>query len=73
MRTHADDAVIVRSVIDLGHNLGLRVVAEGVEDDVTRDELVVAGCLMAQGFLWSRPVPVETLDRWLGDSVTVPS
>ena len=38
---------------------------EGVEDDVTRDELVGAGCLMAQGFLWSRPLPVGTLDSWL--------
>ena len=71
MRTRADDAVIVRSVIDLGHNLGLRVVAEGVEDDMTRDELLGAGCLMAQGFLWSRPVPVDTLDRWLLDAVPV--
>jgi EAL domain-containing protein (putative c-di-GMP-specific phosphodiesterase class I) len=65
MNTRTDDAVIVRSVIDLGHNLGLRVVAEGVEDDRTRDDLVRAGCLMAQGYLWSRPMPVAMVDRWL--------
>jgi diguanylate cyclase (GGDEF)-like protein len=65
MRSRADDAVIVRSVIDLGHNLGLRVVAEGVEDHDTREQLYEAGCLIAQGYLWSRPLAVDALDAWL--------
>ena len=65
MRSRSDDAVIVRSVIDLGHNLGLRVVAEGVEDDDTREQLFEAGCLIAQGYLWSRPLAVDALDAWL--------
>jgi diguanylate cyclase (GGDEF)-like protein len=65
MRSRADDAVIVRSVINLGHNLGLRVVAEGVEDDDTREQLYEAGCLIAQGYLWSRPLAVDALDAWL--------
>ena len=65
MCSRSDDAVIVRSVIDLGHNLGLRVVAEGVEDGHTREQLVEAGCLMAQGYLWSRPLAVDALGVWL--------
>ncbi len=63
--TRQDHAVIIRSVVDLGHNLGLRVVAEGVEDDATRDRLALAGCLFAQGYRWSRPVPVDVLDAWM--------
>jgi len=59
------DAVIVRSVIDLGRNLGLRVVAEGVENEETSDYLARAGCTVAQGYLWSRPVPPEQLAEWL--------
>ena len=49
MRTNRDDALIVRSTIDLGHNLGLRLVAEGVEDPVTLDLLRQQGCDGAQG------------------------
>ena len=60
-----DDAVIVKSVIDLGHNLGLRVVAEGVEDRRTCDLLVEAGCRMAQGYLWSRPIPFDRIGPWI--------
>ncbi|MEY2554341.1 MAG: hypothetical protein QOC57_2201, partial [Ilumatobacteraceae bacterium] len=65
MCSRTDDAVIVRSVIDLGHNLGLRVVAEGVENAGTREQLVEAGCVMAQGYLWSKPLPVGDFDAWL--------
>jgi diguanylate cyclase (GGDEF)-like protein len=60
-----EDAVIVRSTIDLGRNLGLDVVAEGVEDlDVLR-RLGELGCDVAQGFLMSRPVPAGELTAWL--------
>jgi diguanylate cyclase (GGDEF)-like protein len=52
-----DDAVIVRSTIDLGHNLGLEVVAEGVETDEVRGRLQGLGCDVAQGYWLSRPVP----------------
>jgi len=65
MCSRADDAVIVRSVTDLGHNLGQRVVAESVEDTDTREQLFEAGCLVAQGYLWSRPLAVDALDAWL--------
>ena len=54
-----NDAVIVQSTIDLGRNLGLRVVAEGVEDQETWDMLLASGCEVAQGFMVSRPLPAD--------------
>jgi diguanylate cyclase (GGDEF)-like protein len=60
-----NDEVIVRSTIELGHNLGLRVVAEGVEDEESLQELRRLGCDEAQGYHLSRPVPADKLDRWL--------
>lgn len=62
------DAIIVRSTIDLAHNLGMGVVAEGVEDDVALRMLVDYGCDSAQGYLFSRPTPAEELTRWLATS-----
>jgi diguanylate cyclase (GGDEF)-like protein len=62
------DAVIVRSTIDLAHNLGLTVVAEGVEDEGALDMLVEYGCDAAQGYFFSRPVPADELTRWLTES-----
>ena len=53
------DASIVRSVIDLGHTLGLELIAEGVEDAETRDLLVELGCDQGQGFFLGRPAPVD--------------
>jgi diguanylate cyclase (GGDEF)-like protein/PAS domain S-box-containing protein len=61
----ANDLVIVRSTIDLSHNLGLRVVAEGVEDFATLQRLAELRCDRAQGFFVSRPVPGEEVPRWL--------
>jgi diguanylate cyclase (GGDEF)-like protein/PAS domain S-box-containing protein len=68
LATTGDDAIIVRSTIDLAHNLGLRVVAEGVEDENVLKTLVEYGCDAAQGYLFGRPVPVGELDRWLTES-----
>jgi diguanylate cyclase len=65
MLENEDDAVIVRSTIDLGRNLGLEVVAEGVEDAPTWDALASLGCDVAQGYYLSRPVPAEELGKWL--------
>ena len=56
-----DDAVIVRSTIELGHNMGLSVVAEGVDNPRALRMLEDYHCDMAQGFLISRPVAVEDL------------
>ncbi len=64
MLTDKDDAVIVRSVIDLGHNLNLRVVAEGVETKETFDALAALGCDEGQGYFINRPQTYETLINW---------
>jgi diguanylate cyclase (GGDEF)-like protein len=63
---HAEnDAVIVRSTIDLGRNLGLRVVAEGVETEAVWGQLATLGCDLAQGYFIGAPMPSAELDRWL--------
>jgi diguanylate cyclase len=56
---------IVRSVIDLAHNLGFEVVAEGVETDAILAELTILGCDIAQGYLLARPMPADLLPGWL--------
>ena len=68
MATVNDNAVIVQSIIDLAHNLGLHVVAEGVEDQETMDRLLEFGCDAAQGYYFSRPVPAAELVPWLESS-----
>ena len=65
MTTDADDAAIVRSIVDLAHSLGLRVVAEGVETVETWRALEALGCDLAQGYLISRPMPGDEVTRWL--------
>jgi diguanylate cyclase (GGDEF)-like protein len=60
-----NDAVIVRSTIDLARNLGLDVVAEGVEDEETLRGLGDLHCDVAQGFHLSRPLPPDELEHWL--------
>jgi len=67
MHMHEDgnDFMIVRATVDLGQNLGLRVVAEGVEDRETFDRLADFGCDEAQGFYISEPLSIQEFDRWL--------
>jgi diguanylate cyclase (GGDEF)-like protein len=68
MVENENDAVIVRSTIDLAHNLGLKVIAEGVE---TRDAwhiLGMLGCDCSQGYFMGRPMPAEKLEAWLRES-----
>lgn len=65
MGSDLGDLAVVRSIVELGHSLGLTVVAEGVEDDVARDALVTMGCHVAQGYLISRPLPEDRLEAWL--------
>ena len=60
-----DDAFIVRSTIDLGRNLGLNVVAEGVETEAVWDELGELGCDYAQGWFLGRPMPAAELADWM--------
>ncbi|HEY1370315.1 MAG TPA: EAL domain-containing protein [Gaiellaceae bacterium] len=65
MTSCEDDAAIVRSTIDLGRNLGLEVVAEGVETEEIWNSLETLGCTIAQGYYLSRPVPASELGDWL--------
>jgi diguanylate cyclase (GGDEF)-like protein len=64
-------AAIVRSIVDLAHNLSLSVVAEGVETVEASDALRTAGCDLAQGYLFSRPVPLTALRAVLVASADV--
>ena len=64
MLTSSEDAAIVKTIIDLGHYLGLKVVAEGVEDRETLELLASLGCDQAQGYFISRPIPAEDLAIW---------
>jgi predicted signal transduction protein with EAL and GGDEF domain len=65
MANDPDSAVIVRSAVDLGHNLGMTVVAEGVEDGMARSELAGMGCDLVQGYEICRPVPARELELWI--------
>ncbi|ASO18204.1 diguanylate cyclase (GGDEF)-like protein [Actinoalloteichus hoggarensis] len=65
MGSDLSDMAVVRSIIELGHSLGLVVVAEGVEEDAVRDQLVEMGCDIAQGYLISRPLPLDRFEAWL--------
>jgi diguanylate cyclase (GGDEF)-like protein len=66
MATDADDAAIVTSIVELARSLGLRVVAEGVEDKETWRRLAGAGCHVGQGWFYARPMPGDELLAWLG-------
>jgi EAL domain-containing protein (putative c-di-GMP-specific phosphodiesterase class I) len=65
LHENQSDAVIVRSTVDLGPNLGLRVVAEGVEDKATLKHLATLGCDSMQGYYLSKPMPPAELAAWL--------
>jgi EAL domain-containing protein (putative c-di-GMP-specific phosphodiesterase class I) len=60
-----NDAVIVRSIIDLSHNMGRTVTAEGVESKDIYDLLEILGCDMAQGYHVCEPLPADELFVWL--------
>src|SRR5256885_16700761 len=68
MSTSEADAAIVRTVIDLAHNLGKQVCAEGVETEETWKRLCDMGCDLAQGYWIARPLPALQLDRWLAEN-----
>jgi diguanylate cyclase len=65
MTESPEDAMIVRSTIDLGRNLGMKVIAEGVEDQAALEELRALGCHVGQGYHLSHPVPADELTEWL--------
>lgn len=68
MAVDSTDAIIVSSTIDLAHNLGLNVIAEGVENSKTWSMLSDMGCDSAQGFYMCDPLPIEELEAWLTTS-----
>jgi diguanylate cyclase (GGDEF)-like protein len=73
MLDHEYDRVITKAVVDLGHHLGLHVIAEGVESDALLDDLITLGCDQAQGFAVSPALPGDALDRLLdAEDVTDP-
>jgi len=65
MHQNENDEIIVRSTVDLGHNLGLTVVAEGVETQEAWDKLKELGCDSAQGYFMGRPVSAVEFDDWI--------
>jgi diguanylate cyclase (GGDEF)-like protein len=68
MENNRDDTIIVRSTIDLAHNMGLTVVAEGVENQATWEMLHALGCDFLQGYYVSRPLPAKELLQWVETS-----
>ena len=67
MLASENDAVIVRATVDLAHNLGLKVTAEGVESAPALATLQAYGCDIAQGYLFSKPLTAEDFEAWLQD------
>jgi EAL domain-containing protein (putative c-di-GMP-specific phosphodiesterase class I) len=65
MLKNADSAAIVRATVVLAHDLGLKVVAEGVENQATWHRLAALGCDVAQGYHISKPLPAEQFKAWL--------
>jgi EAL domain-containing protein (putative c-di-GMP-specific phosphodiesterase class I) len=65
MTRNENDAVLVKSIIELGHNLGFQVVAEGVEDREVWDLLDILGCDAVQGYHVSRPLTRDSFSQWL--------
>jgi predicted signal transduction protein with EAL and GGDEF domain len=69
----AENEVIVRTIVSLAHNLGMEVIAEGVETQGQADRLLELGCEYAQGFLFSRPVEAEAATALLLAPISVPA
>ncbi len=65
-------APVVRSAIDMGHGLGLKVVAEGIETEAAAVRLREFGCDVGQGYLYAKPMPLEAFEAWLAGRERVP-
>jgi diguanylate cyclase (GGDEF)-like protein len=73
MLQNESDLIIVRSTINLGHDLGLNVIAEGVEDNPTLEQLATLGCDLAQGYHVSKPMPADAFNNWLTETAPHPA
>jgi EAL domain-containing protein (putative c-di-GMP-specific phosphodiesterase class I) len=65
LESEPEYASVVRSAIDMGHNLGLKVVAEGIETESAAQRLRAFGCDIGQGYLYAKPMPLDAFDSWL--------
>ena len=63
-----NDKLIVKSTVELAHNMNLSVVAEGIEDEQALLWLKEQGCQLAQGYYISKPVPADAFEQWLDDT-----
>jgi len=72
LESDVEYAAVVRSAIDMGHSLGMKVVAEGIETEVAAQLLRNFGCDIAQGYLYARPMPCQDLEIWLEGKERMP-
>ncbi len=72
LESDAEFAAVVRSAIDMGHSLGLKVVAEGIETESAASRLREFGCDIGQGYLYAKPMPAHELESWLLGKTRVP-
>jgi diguanylate cyclase (GGDEF)-like protein len=72
LESDVEYAAVVRSAIDMGHSLGLKVVAEGIETEFAAQRLRAFGCDVGQGYLYAKPMPGEQLIRWLDGKQRAP-
>ncbi|HEX4240497.1 MAG TPA: EAL domain-containing protein [Steroidobacteraceae bacterium] len=72
LESDAEFAPVVRAAIDMGHGLGLKVVAEGIETEAAAARLKELGCDIGQGYLYARPMPLATFEAWLEGRERIP-
>ncbi len=72
LESDAEFAPVVRAAIDMGHGLGLKVVAEGIETDAAAARLKELGCDIGQGYLYARPMPGAAFEAWLEGHERIP-
>jgi EAL domain-containing protein (putative c-di-GMP-specific phosphodiesterase class I) len=72
LESKPDFATVVRAAIEMGHGLGLKVVAEGIETEFAAARLREFGCDIAQGYLYARPMALEALEKWLEGKERMP-
>lgn len=65
MSTNVQDELLVKAIINMANSLGLKTVAEGIEDQSILHKLRALGCDIGQGFYWAKPMPVDQIDVWL--------
>jgi diguanylate cyclase (GGDEF)-like protein len=71
LESNAEFATVVRSAIEMGHSLGLKVVAEGIETESAAQQLRDFGCDIVQGYLYAKPMCLEDLEKWLQNKARV--